>query len=291
MKNIRLYIGGQRADLDSAITMPFNYQTTDSENPTAVKNSFSKTITLQGTDRNRRLFGGIWKLDSLVSDMPQPYTVGVFNDDFNDDFQQEITIYPNTDGVYFNPMKRVPFLLYVDEMVVERGYCQLVAINRKGRDYTFSVSLYGGLGEFFYNLQTSEDGEPKRLADLDWGADLGFTINKTFVQQNWDDLLGGTLPTIAFVPMHNGTPETIDAKKALIYGGGIPASITDGGTTYTRKSGYLLASLERKYTEWEMGDLRSYLQRPALRLKDFITAVCDPNNNGGWAVERRCVQG
>lgn len=463
MRNIRLYIGGQRADLDSAITMPFNYQTTDAENPTAVKNSYSKTVTLQGTETNRRLFGGIWHLDSMVTDSipgtpgtPAVYmrwnqlsehgnfdagttgwtnqgayqsatvsgdvmtltktqagitflgartnipfqsghkyyvrcfiktttaqsgnvrpgyasaptlwlstsnravstysdwvdesflitagaqtyvavgnyvlnstitwqvgdtvqiknvtvhdltdiygagnepTAAQFRSDFPDDYydyaplgsQREVTPAvpgdpPQTGdiGIFFNPMKRVPFLLYVDEMVVERGYCQLTAINRKSRDYTFSVSLYGGLGEFFYNLQTSEDGEPKRLADLDWGADLGFTINKTFVQQNWDDLLGGTLPTIAFVPMHNGTPENIDAKKALIYGGGIPASITDGGTTYTRKAGYLLASLERKYTEWEMGDLRSYLQRPALRLKDFITAVCDPNNNGGWAVE------
>lgn len=194
-------------------------------------------------------------------------------------------VYPADDGVYFNPMKRVPFLLYVDEMVVERGYCQLLAINRKSRDYTFSVSLYGGLGEFFYNLQTDSDGEPKRLADLDWGADLGFTINKTTVQNNWDDLLGGTLPTIAFVPMHNGVPDTIDGNKMLISGGGVPSSITDGGDTYSTKSGYLLANLNRKYTEWEVGDLRSYLQRPALRLKDFIDAVCNPTNNGGWTVD------
>lgn len=181
----------------------------------------------------------------------------------------------------FNPMKRVDFQLFVDEMVVERGYCQLAAINRKGRDYTFSVSLFGGLGEFFYNLQTDSDGEKRSLADLDYGSDLGFKINATEVQSNWDTLLGGTLPSIAFVPMHNGVPKTISGDKMLIKGGGLPTSTSDGFTT---KSGYLLASLERKYTEWEVGDLRSYLQRPALRVKDFIDAICDPANNGGWRV-------
>lgn len=184
----------------------------------------------------------------------------------------------------FNPMKRVDFLLYVDEMIVERGYCQLTAINRKGRDITFSVSLFGGLGEFFYNLQTDEDGEKRNLASLDYGSDLGFKINGPNVQSNWDDLLGGTLPKVAFVPMHNGVPKNMDGDKMLVAGGGLPQTITDGGNTYGAKSGYLLAKLNRKYTEWEIGDLRSYLQRPALRMFDFIQAITNPANNGGWKV-------
>lgn len=456
MRNIRLYIGGQRVDLDKSITMPFTYQTTDAEMPTSVKNSYSKTINLQGTENNRRLFGGIWHLDSrVVKEIPgrpaqymrwnqlvnhgnfdstsgwtrynsstmafsvadnvgivnitgsqrQPLmyrsfsmedghifyyshtlritaataqnfrtgklytpnqyfqtanfstnqftdwrrvsgvitansaktrmyvgfygqtststlaagdkveikdcmlidltdiygagnepTAAEFETDFPDAYydyapigsQREVTpaTLPQTGdiGIFYDPMKRVPFLLYVDEMVVERGYCQLNAITRKGRDYTFSVSLFGGLGEFFYNLQTDSDGESRKLSDLDFGSDLSFRINAAYVQSNWDALLGGSLPSIAFVPMHNGVPESVNADKMLIKGGGLPSSITDGGDTYTTKDGYLLASLERKYTEWEAGDLRSYLQRPALRLKDFIGAVCDPANNGGWAV-------
>lgn len=283
MKNIRLYIGGKRADLDGSLNIPFTYQTSDSQMPTAVKNSYSKTVTLQGTEQNRRIFDGLWRLDSRVRDYREPYSVGVFNDDFNDDFQRAITITPDNRGI-FNPMKRVPFLLYVDEMVVERGYCQLVAINRKSRGYTFSLSLFGGLGEFFYNLQTDSEGETKSLADLDFGQDLGFTINAAKVQEVWDDLIAGNLPTIGFVPMHNGAPSSVDGKKALIKGGGLPTSIVDGSDTYSQKSGYILASLERKYTEWEIGDLRSYLQRPALRFKDFLSAVRNPANNGGWTV-------
>ena len=68
MKNIRLYIGGKRADLDGSLNIPFTYQTSDSQMPTAVKNSFSKTVTLQGTEQNRRIFDGLWRLDSRVKD-------------------------------------------------------------------------------------------------------------------------------------------------------------------------------------------------------------------------------
>ena len=86
MKNIRLYIGGKRVDLDGSLNIPFTYQTSDSQMPTAVKNSYSKTVTLQGTEQNRRIFDGLWRLDSRVRNYREPYSVGVFNDDFNDDF-------------------------------------------------------------------------------------------------------------------------------------------------------------------------------------------------------------
>jgi len=195
--------------------------------------------------------------------------------------------YATLEALYsgFNPMKKVDFLLYVDEMIVERGYCQLTSINRKSRDYTFNLSLFGGLGEFFYNLQTDSDGETRSLADMTWTNDLGFTVNATNVQAVWDDVIGGNLPDVAFVPMHNGVPDHIDGDKMLIAGGGVPTSVTDSGTTYTTKDGYLLASCERKYTEWEVGDLRSYLQRPALRLKTFLDTCFNPVNNGGWTVD------
>lgn len=464
MRNVRLYIGGQRVDLDQTTNFPFTFQVSDAQMPTATRNSYSKTVSLAGTDNNMRVFGGIWKLDSRVTNSipgtpgtPAVYgpwnqlvnhgnfdatsgwtryntstmtfsvadNVGIVNitgnqrspllyrsfsmedghkfyfshtlritcattrnfrtgriytpnqyyqttnfstSQFTDwkrvsgvitansaktrmyvgfygqtssdvlaagdkleikncmlidltdvygagneptaaqfeaenpelyyDYapigsQREITpATPGTPdqtgdiGIFFNPMKRVDFQLYVDEMVVERGYCQLTAINRKGRNYTFSLSLFGGLGEFFYNLQTSDEGEKKTLADMDWSEDLSFRINAAKVQDVWDDMIAGTLPTVGFVPMHNGVPDAVDAKKILVKGGGIPSSITDGADTYTTKDGYVLASAGRKYTEWEIGggDLRSYLQRPAIRLKSFLDTCFNPANNGGWTV-------
>ena len=456
MRNVRLYIGGMRCDLDQATSFPFTFQVSDAQMPTSTRNSYSKTVVLAGTDNNMRIFGGLFKLDSrvttvipgtpgtpavyapwnqlcyqssiasggqsgtgvsvtdndtywtitrdssgsqwyaydlqnaasvvghqiyyclyyrrsvaasgtsrfmvygtnvnvqattsgnwlkregiitassvttanrriywnnsasdvgrsldlrkdiLVCDLTDIYGAG--NEPTAAQFQADIADYPERFdyavigsqriitpatpgtpdktgdiGIFYNPMKRVDFQLYVDEMVVERGYCQLTAINRKGGNYSFALSLFGGLGEFFYSLQTSDEGEKKTLADLDWSEDLSFQINAAKVQQVWDDIIGGTLPTVAFVPMHNGVPsDSIDAKKMLVKGGGIPTSITDGGDTYTTKGGYVLASLDKKYTEWQAGgDLRSYLQRPAIRLKSFLNACFNQANNGGWTV-------
>ena len=37
-------------------------------------------------------------------------------------------------------------------------------------------------------------------------------------------------------------------------------------------------------TEWEMRSMMSYMQRPALRMKRVIEAICNPVNNGGYKV-------
>ena len=47
---------------------------------------------------------------------------------------------------------------------------------------------------------------------------------------------------------------------------------------------FVLGSMEKEYTEWDMGDLRSYMQRPALRFRKLLEAICNPENNGGFTV-------
>ena len=49
MEKISLYIAGKKVDLDDNSFILFNYTMEDLSNPTIVKNSFSKQITLKGT--------------------------------------------------------------------------------------------------------------------------------------------------------------------------------------------------------------------------------------------------
>ena len=42
--------------------------------------------------------------------------------------------------------------------------------------------------------------------------------------------------------------------------------------------------LDGNRTEWEVGDLRWYLQRPVVSVRAFFAAICDPRNNGGFTV-------
>lgn len=88
---------------------------------------------------------------------------------------------------------------------------------------------------------------------------------------------------MTFIPAYNGLYENFDNETCLINTNGdnlFPTSKTDSGVTYTPYNGYGLAKLNRAYTEWEMRDLRSYMQRPALKLSKLIETICRKENSG-----------
>lgn len=267
-QEVTLYLNGQQVDLNDNGGIFFNYKQKDVKNPTVVKNSFSKTLTIPGTDNNDVIFNNIWDLTRV----------------------QTTDVVP-----YFNQSKRVPFELFLNGELIEQGYCKLDRI-RRDKVNEYDLSLYGGLGDFFYSLAyNAETGNKRTLADLDWDIS-GFTINKETVKENWDELASGETPTIAFAPMYNGVNDKMDASKVLIntdYDGdvrikqdngswvdmtGFPTSIS-GYTTY---GGFALATLEEPTTEWRTRDLRSWIQRPALSVKSLFTAISNPDSNGGY---------
>lgn len=266
-KNVTLYIGDTRADLDNNALILFNYTQEDLQNPTIVKNSYSQQVTLKGTDVNNRIFGTYFRNDRLT-------------------------------GSGFNALQKVPFTIY-NEMseVLESGYCKLESVEKNGADISYKVSLYGGLGGFLYGLMYDADGNKRTLADLIYtsGGDsheFDFNINKDAVADAWQKLQGENTAEmwnhINFVPCYNGLPGGgFAADKAFCPTScyGVQASITESGTTYRSRHGNVLVKLANKYDEWAAGDLRSYLQRPAVRMKSILTAIADTNQNGGYTVD------
>lgn len=272
MKNVRLYIGDTLVQFTTQPDIFFNFQLDNLQDPTIVKNSFSKQITIEGTSSNNDLFGDLWQLDRAILNNGKADT-----------------------GIYFNPSKKVPFQLFNNGEVYAEGYCKLDNIERQGQKIVYTVSLFGGLGEFFYNLMYSDtndigDNNKKTLGDLDYGYDLGFTINKDTVQEAWSGLTSNDdskWKVINFAPCYNGIPDNFGADKAVINcRGNLPFEVSkvSGGTTYGGYGGYALASLPEEYTDIQTRDLRSYLQRPVIRMKSIIDACCDPANNGGYTV-------
>ena len=274
-RKITLFIGDQLVDLDDQSFILFNYTMDDLSNPTIVKNTFSQQITLKGTPRNNGVFGGSFKVDRRVGN------------------------YGGTSGADFNPSQKTPFAIY-NEMgeILESGYVKLDSIDRTGADIQYKVTLYGGLGSFFYALSYDESGNKRTLADLDYLGngdpnELDFTIDKTNLEQAWSDLSDlysgadpaptGKWTIINFAPAYNGYPDNFSADKGLLSlpGAGLPASV--GG--YSAKSGYGLVNLANPQDEWAVKDIRSYLQRPVLSMKAFLDAICNPANNGGYTVD------
>lgn len=262
MKDIRLYIGDQEVEFNNPPEILYTYQQDELNNPTVVKNSFSKTITVEGTPNNNRLFGHYWNVE------------------------RRSTGGGDNSGIYFNPSKKAPFTLYNGSEIYEQGYIKLDEVRQEGKSYRYDITLYGGLGDFFYNLSTDDDGNELKLSDLDFGRDLGFTINIDTVKEAWDALEDGTAgkwQTINFMPAYNGYAEDFDNDKIVINTSG--TSLTKSLNGYTTNNGFVLGTLPEDMTEWEVRDLRSYLQRPVIRMKDIINACCDPDNNGGYEVE------
>ena len=281
-RKISLYIAGQPVDLTDQTFILFNYTMDDLSNPTVVKNSFSQSITLKGTPANNRIFGGMFRPDRQ-------------------------TAYGTTQiGVDFDPMRKIPFAIY-NEMneILEEGYVKMNKIVRKGANIEYQVTLFGGLGSFFYGLMYREDGEKRSLKDMKYTWADGYRTSVATnspvpytVASAWNWLRTGELDSAGgnmwnvfnFVPMYNGVPENFDANKAIYrddsHFGNLPTSYQADGVIYGKAPGNtsFLMTFANAHTEWEIRDLRWYLQRPAISIKALFEAFTQADNNGGFEV-------
>ena len=285
----KLYISDKLVDFSEELAMPFTYMLKDVNEPTIIKNPFTKMIDIIGTPSNNNIFGSIYNFD-----------------------REQMYDATKLVGAYFNPSVRTPFSIFRNGELIESGYMQLNSITLKGKDINYNITLYGGIGNFFYSLMYNENSEPLTLSDLVYGVEdeqtglpfensdreFDFTINKEFVYECFNNVGKDNNNTIAdyitFVPSYNGLPENFDSDKVLInthnnsYWSGTTEFIENEGKsdekTYTPYNNYVLAQLPRKYTEWEILDLRSYLQRPAIKMSKIIEACSNPINNGGYNV-------
>ena len=164
MKNdLRLFIDGKEVEFSADPKILLNYKEKELTNPTVVRNSFSKQITVEGTNRNNEVFGNIWDLTRVQ------------------------------DGSNFNPIQKTDFELYMNDELFQKGYAKLDKVTRRDNGIQYVFTLYGGLGSFFHNLSfepgsdtrktlyslryTTRDGEPH--------PDLDFIISKDAVRDAW----------------------------------------------------------------------------------------------------------
>lgn len=267
--NIKLFIGDKEVDFSTTPDILYNYTLEDLTNPTVINNGYSKTLTIEGTPKNNKIFGHFWNLDRI-----QRYGESAV-------------------GTEFNPSRKTPFSLYVNGTLYESGYIKLDEVVRTGRKVQYNVTLYGGLGEVFYLLSYDDNGNQLKLSDLTYMSDGGepgsgtenefdFTINKETIRKAWFDVGPGSSTYwkwhyINFAPCYNGIPSSnFSADKAIVNFSGSPLdhSMLVSALRYQDKNGYSLATLPEKVDEWAMRDLRSYMQRPVLRV-DGLFEACE----------------
>lgn len=274
-QEIHLFIGGAEVEFSTPPSILYNYTETDLRKPTAVKNSFSKSITIDGTPQNNDIFGHIWRLDR----------------------NQEVG--GSVSGPYFNPMIKADFELYSNGELYERGYCKMNSITRSKNDIQYNITLYGGLGGMLQELAygQGDNNVKKTLADLNFDvADLDFTINKDTVNTAWRQI-GGDIDTedkydvINFAFTAEGVPSDFGADKVLVNLNGNPDGFTKTSDGYKgiygsteNDNGYALATAATDLTMDTSLDLRSYLLRPVVNVRAIFDALRRPENNGGYDI-------
>ena len=283
--DVRLFINNMQVDLNDDNLILFNWQEMDTSNPTIIKNGYSKTITLIGTDTNNEIFGHFWNLERYQA------------------------------GDSFNPSYRVPFVLYYNGAIYERGYVKLQKVIKENKTVKYEIGLFGGLGSFIYNLSTNwNTGEKKNLSDLnffglkkpkiysidaaigntsttvedtvaDSDIDFSFTINADTVKTAWENIESHPKwSMINFAPTYVGLPDNLDADKVLINFNNLTslsAQTSDDSGNYRTYGGFALGKLPDKLTSEEVKDYRSYIQTPVLRVKSIFDAICMRENNKG----------
>lgn len=260
-RKIRLYIGDSEADLSTDSLVQMNYKADDLNNPAVVKNSYSQQVTLPSTRNNDAIFGLMFRAD------------------------RRTTSGNGGTGTDFSPLVRTPFSIYSEAgELLESGYMKLDSVTNKNGRVSYGVTLYGGLGSFFYTLSYDDEGNELTLADLPMLSDdpedkIEFTINKETVAEAWAALRAGTAgpwQVVNFAPAYNGLPE---GDFSADVGVGNPANVggvvsyPEGGNVYSPINNNALYDLGEEFTEWQTKDLRSYLQRPVFSVKGMIAAI------------------
>ncbi len=261
---IRLFVEGNELEFSKVPQILYNYKVTDFQNPTTYINGYSKGIQVEGTERNNDIFGHIWRLDN------------------------EQTYNGN-----FNAYKRAGFQLFVNGELYEKGYCKLTNITKTGNKILYDLSLYCGVGNFFYSLTYLGDDSDAKMTLRDILPLEDFKINKEVVNQAWNDLgnneLGSQWSTLNFALTSEGIPEDFDSEKVLVNLWGTRMSGESGSYQAILNGnlnpyGYALGEMPFEMVVDNTMDLRSYLLRPVLRVKKVIEACTNPAYNGGYQI-------
>lgn len=184
-----------------------------------------------------------------------------------------------------------------DGRVIEKGYCTLDRVKTVGNVKSYEVTLYGGLGDFFYNLK-GDDSNPKTLADLYWGditnLDPRGEEERTlmvwgpdYAYGSWMNTEGNPIyDTFRAVPCiyNDGILERTKTIIPAVANGIFPSASASGSAFQSRDGSKVLLVEADENTCYAKQDFRADLMPLGIKYKSIIETCCKPVNNGGYTV-------
>lgn len=184
-----------------------------------------------------------------------------------------------------------------DGRVIEKGYCTLDRVKTVGNVKSYDVTLYGGLGDFFYNLK-GDDSNPKTLADLYWGditnLDPRGEEERTlmiwgpdYAYGSWMNTEGNPIyDTFRAIPCvyDDGILEKTKTVIPAVANGLFPSASASGSAFQGRDGSRALLVEANENTCYAKQDFRADLMPLGIKYKSIIETCCKPVNNGGYTV-------
>lgn len=297
-RNVFLYIDGVKADLGEDTLVLFNYEREEQGNPTVVKNSYSQQVTLPATPTNNGIF---------QFHRPDRVTGSGFDPIARTPFQifSEAGEIVESGYVKLEEVKRTPAGVASYRCTLYGGlggFFYSLMYNDDGTKKTLADLSIDG--DWIGDGSTGESSmSDYSLITMSMGGDM-----MNAVYEAWRYLAEDSTyfpfgyetdywfyGFINFAPAYNGLPECkFGADKAIYAVGdttlttwnGIYTGATVSGVQYTPRynDGVILLEMEEDHTEWQMQDLRWYLQRPVVNIYRLLTLIASEYNTGEYTL-------
>lgn len=113
---------------------------------------------------------------------------------------------------------------------------------------------------------------------------MQFTDKYPHQNECWEDF-------VTAAPVYSGYNEDFDNDVVVTnmnypakYDGILPTSIKNGSDTYSTKQNYAKIKADREMDQWEIRDLRSSVQRPAIKLDKLFKKIVDYSKQNGYDI-------
>lgn len=150
--NAQLIVNDFELDLSSSVAVPLNFAIADVKEPQKRRRSFSKSITLEGTQNNLNYFISAYELPMNVED---------------------------STTISFRPNEKQNCKYFKDGLLVFSGKFKLNEVKINNGAYSFDCTLYSDTVDYFAKLKD------KKLSELNW-SEYNHYLTRTNVANSWN---------------------------------------------------------------------------------------------------------
>ena len=187
----QIIVEGLELDITNDISCEMSYVIDDVKDFGSKNTSYSKTISIQGTQRNNKVFNHLHELTRFIP-------IDLVN-----------TQSPNVEANYI-PAVGSNCIVLVDSIQVFKGKLRVMEVVSKNSNIVYECAIFGELGGFYYELSKGSSTDDNNNSALSTGTkllqhinfdNLDHTWNWTSITNSWSNWNSGNYGSGYFYPL------------------------------------------------------------------------------------------